>query len=101
MSSTEPSRSKRISPAASTGSPEDVRTNAQALVAEGRTDEAFDLFVAALGAVLDKNRELSLLIHKLRSERTGKRSEKVDPGQLALLLEQLTAQDTPAEPKPE
>jgi len=96
-----PSTSTSSSASRNVLSPEDVRTNAQALVAEGRTDEAFDLFVAALGAVLDKNRELSLLIHKLRSERTGKRSEKVDPGQLALLLEQLTAQDTPAEPKPE
>ena len=47
-----PSSSAPSSASRNVLSPEDVRTNAQALVAEGRTDEAFDLFVAALGAVL-------------------------------------------------
>ncbi len=82
-------------------SPDDIRTSAQALVAEGRTDEAFDLFVAALGAVLDQNRELALLIHKLRAERAGRRTEKVDPGQLQLLLEKLGDQEVPVEQKPD
>jgi transposase len=66
-----------------------VRATAQALVAEGQVEEAFDYFVSALGAVLRQNRDLELLVAKLRRERVGKRSERVDPGQLSLLFEQL------------
>jgi len=68
---------------------EQVRETAQALVAEGQVDEAFDFFVSALGAVLRQNRDLELLVAKLRRERVGKRSERMDPAQLSLLFEQL------------
>jgi len=66
-----------------------VRESAQALLAEGQVDEAFDFFVSALDAVLRQNRDLELLVAKLRRERVGKRSERVDPAQLSLLFEQL------------
>jgi transposase len=68
---------------------EQVCESAQALVAEGHVDEAFDFFVSALEAVLCQNRDLELLVAKLRRERVGKSSERVDPGQLSLLFEQL------------
>ena len=68
---------------------EQVRESAQALLAEGQVEEAFDFFVSALGAVLRQNRDLELLVAKLRRERVGKRSERVDPAQLSLLFEQL------------
>jgi transposase len=68
---------------------EQVRETAQALVAEGQLDEAFDFFVSALDAVLRQNRDLELLVAKLRRERVGKRSERMDPAQLSLLFEQL------------
>ncbi len=68
---------------------EQVRETAQALVAEGQVDEAFDFFVSALDAVLRQNRDLELLVAKLRRERVGKRSERMDPAQLSLLFEQL------------
>jgi transposase len=58
-------------------------------VAEGQVEEAFDFFVSALGAVLRQNRDLELLVAKLRRERVGSRSERVDPAQLSLLFEQL------------
>jgi transposase len=68
---------------------EQVRKSAQALLAEGQVEEAFDFFVSALGAVLRQNRDLELLVAKLRRERVGKRSERVDSAQLSLLFEQL------------
>ena len=68
-----------------------VRESAEALLAEGQVDEAFDFFVSALEAVLRQNRDLEFLVAKLRRERVGKRSERVDPGQLSLLFEQLAA----------
>ena len=68
---------------------EQVRKSAQALLAEGQVEEAFDFFVSALGAVLRQNRDLELLVAKLRREHVGSRSERVDPAQLSLLFEQL------------
>ncbi|MFO8175336.1 MAG: IS66 family transposase [Longimicrobiales bacterium] len=75
-----------------TGGPafEQVREAAQAMVAEGRGDEAFDFLLSALAAVLKKSRELELLLAKLR--RVGRSSERVDPQQLALLFNELTSQ---------
>lgn len=75
-----------------TGGPafERVREAAQAMVAEGRGDEAFDFLLSALAAVLKKSRELELLLAKLR--RVGRSSERVDPQQLALLFDELTSQ---------
>ena len=52
--------------------------SAQALLAEGKVEEAFDFFVSALEAVLRKTRDLELLVAKLRRERVGKRSERID-----------------------
>jgi len=66
-----------------------VRETARAMMAEGRGDEAFDFLLSALAAVLKKSQELELLLAKLRRERLGKTSERVDPGQLALLFEEL------------
>ena len=80
---------------------EKVRETAQALVAEGQVEEAFDFFVSALGAVLRQNRDLELLVAKLRRERVGKRSERVDPAQLSLLFEQLLELGGPEEVDPE
>ncbi len=70
-----------------------IRGSAQALLAEGKADEAWELFVSALEAVLVKNRELELLVAKLRRERIGTNSERIDPAQLRLLFEALMDQD--------
>jgi transposase len=70
-------------------------------VAEGQVEEAFDFFVSALGAVLRQNRDLELLVAKLRREGVGKRSERVDPAQLSLLFEQLLELGGPEEVDPE
>lgn len=64
-----------------------IQNAARELVEAGQTDEAFELFGAALGAVLRRNAELELLLKKLRAKAAGKSSsEKLDPEQLSLLL---------------
>lgn len=75
-----------------------VKTSAQTLLSQGKTDEACDLLLSALESVLDRNRDLELLVMKLRRERLGRTSERVDPAQLALLFESLQAQSLPGEP---
>ena len=75
-----------------------IREAAQALLSEGRTEDAFEYFLAALAAVLRKNTELELLLAKLRRERVASRSERISPEQLALLLEELEQLGT-AEPE--
>ena len=78
-----------------------IRDSARSLASEGKTEEAFDLLVSALDAVLRKSRELELMALKLQRERVGKRSEKVDPGQLQLMFEQLMSQSGGEELEPE
>lgn len=91
--------------AAASGSPQrgsealrQVRESAEALLAQGKVDETWDLLLAALEAVLDKNRNLELLVAKLRRERLGQTSERIDPGQLALLFEAMLGEAAPPAP---
>lgn len=72
---------------------EQAKNTAQAMMAEGRGDEALDFLLSALAAVLTKSRELELLLAKLR--RVGRSSERVDAGQLALLFDELVSQFGP------
>jgi len=69
-----------------------IRASAQALLAEGQVDDACELCLAALDAVLVKNRELELLVLKLRRERLGRHTERLDSRQIALLFDTLLAQ---------
>jgi transposase len=66
-----------------------VRAGVQALLADGKMEEAVDYSLAALGGVLKKMTELELLLAKLRRQQAGVRSERISPEQLALLLEQM------------
>jgi transposase len=72
-----------------------IRAGAQALLADGKMEEAIDYSLAALAAVLQKNTELQLLLAKLRRQQAGVRSERISPEQLALLLEQMQQLETP------
>ena len=72
---------------AASASSDAVRERVLALRAEGKQEEAFEFVIAALEAVLRKSRELELVLARLR--RAGRSSERMDPEQLALLLEQL------------
>jgi transposase len=72
-----------------------IRESAQALLEQGKVDETWEFFLSALEAVLGKNRDLELLLAKLRRERLGAKSERLDPTQLSLLFEALVAQGGP------
>ena len=78
-----------------------IRDSARSLATEGKTEEAFDLLVSALDAVLRRSQELELKVLKLERERVGKRSERVDPGQLQLMFEQLMSQSGDGDEEPE
>jgi transposase len=75
-----------------------IRESAQALLAQGKVDETWEFFLAALDAVLLQNRELELLVLKLRRERLGRHTERLDARQIALLFDTLLAQGATPEP---
>ena len=64
-----------------------VRELLSALIAEGRTDEAIEMAMAMLGKLQEHNSELMLRLAQMRRERSGRRSEKIDPAQLSVMLE--------------
>ena len=67
----------------------------QALLAQGKTDEAWAFCLGALETVLRKTSELERLVIKLRRAHSGRSAERVDPGQLALLFDRLVGQGAP------
>lgn len=72
------------------------------LIAQNRSDEALSKVAALLAQMSDQNRELQLRLGKLLKHQFGRRSEKIDPAQLALLLGALAAKpaQAPAEVVP-
>jgi transposase len=66
-----------------------IRETAEVLLKEGKISEAEELYLAALEAVLVKNRELELLLAKYRHQKLPHKSERVDPNQLWLLVETM------------
>lgn len=70
-----------------------IQHAASELIEDGKPDEAVELTLSALHAVLKENVRLDLLIQKLRASKAGKSgSEKIDAEQLSLLLELLEAE---------
>lgn len=72
-----------------------IRESTQALLSEGKHDEAWELVMAALEAVLAKNRDQELLILQLRKQRLGRKSERIDPAQIQLLFAAMAEQPAP------
>lgn len=87
-----------MSPATSRPALDQIRTSAEGLLAEGKVDETWDFLLAALEAVLASHRDLELLVLKLRRERLGRHTERLDPRQIALLFDTLLAQGATPEP---
>jgi transposase len=75
-----------------------IRAGAQALLAQGQVDETWEYVFTALEAVLASHRELELLVLKLRRERLGRHTERLDTRQIALLFETLIAEGAAPEP---
>lgn len=74
-----------------------IRESAQVLRTKGHSDEACELLLSALEAVLAKSRDLELLVAKLRRQPIGRKSERIDPAQLQLLFMKMA--ELPAPPK--
>lgn len=70
-----------------------------ALACEGNVEEARELMLAAFESLAGRNRELELLVEKLRRASVGKRSEAIDPKQMALLFEQMCSGQDGREPE--
>src|SRR5258706_15518404 len=66
---------------------EAIRDLLTSLIAEGRPAEAVEAALAMLGQLRSANNELMLKLLALQRERSGRRTEKLDPAQLSLLLE--------------
>jgi transposase len=75
-----------------------IQASARALLDQGHVEETWQFLLAALEAALVQNRDLTLLVAKLRRASRGTRSERLDPGQLSLLVEVLLAEGTGAVP---
>jgi transposase len=66
---------------------EAIRTELTSLLADGRGAEAIDAAVSMLSQARHLNTELMLKVALLQRERSGRRSEKLDPAQLSLMLQ--------------
>jgi len=66
---------------------EGVKQQMRALVADGRADEAIDLALTMLLQLQHRNINLVLELALERRKRSGRRTEKIDPAQLLLMLE--------------
>jgi transposase len=64
-----------------------VRDLLRSLLSEGRSEEAIEVALSMLGQLQAHNTDLALQLAKLQRERSGRRSERIDPAQLSLLLE--------------
>lgn len=86
---------------------EKLRETMTSLIAEGRAGEAVDAAVSMLQQARHQNTELMLKVALLQRERSGRRSEKIDPAQLSLLLQQCedavaeSPEDEPVEDDPQ
>jgi transposase len=82
-----------------------VREHLTGLVAQGRAEEAVDVAIAMLLQACQSNNELTLRLEQMRRALSGKRSEKIDPDQLLLMLDLAgktpEPEDEADEPEPE
>jgi transposase len=73
-----------------------VRDELRDLITEGHADEAVAMAMAMLEKLQENNTELTLRILRLERERSGRRSERLDPAQIALMLELAHARGSEA-----
>jgi transposase len=78
-----------------------VRELLSSLVTEGRVAEAIDMAVAMLAQISEKNDYLTLQLAQLRRAQSGRRSEKINPDQLSLMLKLFGGEELEDEEEPE
>ena len=74
---------------------EQIRQVLAELLAAGKSAEALDAVLGLLAQLRDRNTELELRVRQLLRHQFGRRSEKLDPKQLALALTELAAAPAP------
>lgn len=70
----------------------EISEHLRSLLSEGRIDEAIEMVMAMLSQLQEKNIELVLKLMRLERERSGRRSERMNPEQISLMLERLVEQ---------
>lgn len=76
-----------------------IQSIAHELLEHGHPEEAVEVTLSALAALLSRNAELELLLKKLRRAQAGvSKSEKLDPRQLELLFAMLESMGDEEEP---
>lgn len=65
-----------------------MRALLESLVAGGRSSEAIEAALGMMSKLRAQNTDLMLRLAAMQRERNGRRSEKLDPAQLSLLLQQ-------------
>lgn len=71
---------------------EQISNHLRSLLAEGRADEALEMMISMISQLHRSNVDLIVKLMKVERERSGKRSERMDPKQISLMLE-LIAQE--------
>ena len=71
---------------------DEIEREARARARAGKVDEALELFAQALRVLERRNEELERLVATMRYGK-GRRSEKISPGQLRLLFDELASSD--------
>lgn len=69
-----------------------VTEHLRTVLASGKVDDALALVESLLTQLRDRNTELELQVMKLKKHQFGRRSEKVDPDQLALFVAKIQAE---------
>lgn len=72
---------------------DEVRKTAEGLLSSSGASAALEYLLAALVSLRDHNRNLEMLVAKLQRDGFGRKSERIDPGQMALLFEALAQQN--------
>jgi transposase len=82
-------------PHAELPTPDALREVLHALLAQGQADEAIEVACRLLGRMHEHSRGLELRLAQMLRQAFGRRSEKIDPRQIALLLEELSRKPEP------
>jgi transposase len=69
---------------------DEIKTTLASLLKADRKDEALDLFVSILTQLAADNDKLSHQLHLMLKNRFGRKTERIDPAQLRLFLEELS-----------
>jgi len=68
---------------------QEISEHLRSLLCEERMDEAIEMVLAMLSQLHEQNTDLVLKLMRLERERSGRRSERINPDQISLMLERI------------